>query len=210
MPGDLGDSLLNMWILAWGAEHVPRLLTGAMSWQAFWNANIFHPEPLALTFSEHLFGQTLQILPIYWLTGNVILCYNLLFISTFALSAFGTYLLVRDLTGNRRAAFVAGLVYGFLPYRIASVPHVQVMSSQWMPFALYGLNRFVTTADRVQGARRRHGRARDAELVVRLLPALLRAVRAAVRDAPHVDVGEAEGSADLDRRLAPRRRSRCC
>ena len=80
----------------------------------------------------------------YWLTGNIILCYNLLFISTFALSAFGTYLLVRDLTGDKRAAFIAGLVYGFLPYRIASVPHVQVMSSQWMPFALYGFNRFVT------------------------------------------------------------------
>ena len=145
VPGDLGDSLLNMWILAWGAEHVPKLLTLQMSWADFWNANIFHPEPLSLALSEHLFGQTLQILPIYWLTGNIILCYNLLFISTFALSAFGTYLLVRDLTGDKRAAFIAGLVYGFLPYRIASVPHVQVMSSQWMPFALWGLNRFVTT-----------------------------------------------------------------
>jgi hypothetical protein len=56
--------------------------------------------------------------------------------STFALSALGTYLLVLDLTGDKRAAFIAGLIYGFLPYRIASVPHVQVMSSQWMPFAL--------------------------------------------------------------------------
>ncbi len=145
VPGDLGDSLLNMWILGWGVEHVPMLLTGSISWTAFWNANIFHPDPLALALSEHLFGQTLQILPVYWLTGNIILCYNLLFISTFALSAFGTYLLVRDLTGDKRAAFIAGLVYGFLPYRIASVPHVQVMSSQWMPFALYGINRFIAT-----------------------------------------------------------------
>ena len=24
VPGDLGDSLLNMWILGWGAEHCPR------------------------------------------------------------------------------------------------------------------------------------------------------------------------------------------
>ena len=31
VPGDLGDSLLNMWILGWGAEHVPRLLTGSMA-----------------------------------------------------------------------------------------------------------------------------------------------------------------------------------
>jgi hypothetical protein len=145
VPGDLGDSLLNMWILAWGAEHVPQLLTGQITWAQYWNANIFHPDPLALALSEHLFGLTLQILPVYWVTGNIILCYNLLFISTFALSGFGTYLLVRDLTGDRRAAFIAGLVYGFLPYRIASVPHVQVMSSQWMPFALYGLNRWVTS-----------------------------------------------------------------
>jgi hypothetical protein len=148
VPGDLGDSLLNMWILSWGAEHVPKLLTGSIGWSQFWNANIFHPDPLALALSEHLFGQTLQILPVYWLTGNIILCYNLLFISTFALSAFGTYLLVRDLTGSTHAALIAGLVYGFLPYRIASVPHLQVMSSQWMPLALYGLNRFVTTGSR--------------------------------------------------------------
>ena len=121
-----------------------------MSWQDFWNANIFHPDPLALTFSEHLFGQSLQILPIYWMTGNIILCYNLVFLSTFALSALGTYLLVRDLlsVGTAKtvpyvqwAAFFAGLIYGFLPYRVASIPHVQVMSAQWMPFALFGLNR---------------------------------------------------------------------
>ena len=159
VPGDLGDSLLNMWILGWGTKHVPLLLTLQISWADFWNANIFHPDPLALALSEHLFGQTLQILPVYWLTGNIILCYNLLFISTFALSAFGTYLLVRDLTGDRRAGFIAGLVYGFLPYRIASVPHVQVMSSQWMPFALYGINRFIT-ADRSLPPRRAFGLTR--------------------------------------------------
>ena len=145
VPGDLGDSLLNMWILAWSADHLPRLVTGAIGWNEFWNANIFHPEPLTLALSEHLVGQALQILPVYWLTGNIILCYNLLFISTFALSAYGAYLLVRDLTGDTRAAFVAGLVYGFLPYRIASVPHLQVMSSQWMPFALWAFNRYLSS-----------------------------------------------------------------
>ena len=144
VPGDLGDSLLNMWILGWGVEHLPKVLIGQISWAEFWNANIFHPDPLALALSEHLVGMSFQVLPIYWLTGNIILCYNLLFASTFALSAFGMYLLVCDLTGDRRAAFIAGLIYGFLPYRIASVPHLQVISSQWMPFALYGLNRFVT------------------------------------------------------------------
>ena len=51
------------------------------------------------------------------LTGNPILCYNLLFLSTFVLSGLGTYLFVRELTGNPRAAFVAGLLV-----RVRAVP----------------------------------------------------------------------------------------
>jgi len=143
VPGDLGDSLLNMWILAWGAEQIPRLLTGATSWAAYWNGNIFHPDPYSLALSEHMFAQAVQVTPVYALTGNVILCYNLVFLSTFVVAAVGAYLLTRDLTGDWRAAVIAGLVFGFLPYRISQVPHVQVMSSQWMPLALWGVHRFV-------------------------------------------------------------------
>ncbi|HVG84970.1 MAG TPA: hypothetical protein VM820_10640 [Vicinamibacterales bacterium] len=143
VPGDLGDSLLNMWILAWGAEHAPRLLTGTITWAAFWNGNIFHPEPYSLAFSEHMFAQALQIAPIYALTGNIILGYNLLFLSTFVISAIGAYLLARDLTGDWRAGIIAGLVFGFLPYRISQVPHLQVLSSEWMPLALWGFHRYI-------------------------------------------------------------------
>jgi hypothetical protein len=162
VPGDLGDALLNMWIIAWGAEHVPRLLVGQISLQDYWNANIFHPEPLALSFSEHLFGQVVQILPIYHTTGNIILSYNLLFLTSFSLSGLGMFLLVRDVLrdavpadGDTRrervvlcAAFVAGLVYAFYPFRIAQVAHIQSLSSQWMPFALYGLRRYIRLGSR--------------------------------------------------------------
>ncbi|HUE86072.1 MAG TPA: hypothetical protein VMO26_08340 [Vicinamibacterales bacterium] len=153
VPGDLGDSLLNLWILGWGAENVPRLLTGQISLADYWNANIFHPEPLALSLSEHLFGQVLQILPVYWLTGNLILAYNLLFVTSFALSGVGMYLLVRDLLGEggargfNPAAFIAGLIFAFLPFRIAQVAHIQSLSAQWMPFALYGFVRYTRTGD---------------------------------------------------------------
>jgi hypothetical protein len=152
VPGDLGDSLLNMWILGWGAEHVPRLVTGQISLGDYWNANIFHPEPLALGFSEHLFGEVIQILPVYWLTNNLILCYNLLFVSSFALSGLGMFLLVRDLLGESDgpgvrqgvlAAFIAGLIFAFIPFRIAQVAHIQSLQAQWMPLALYGLRRFI-------------------------------------------------------------------
>ena len=143
IPWDLGDSLLNAWILAWDADHLLRFLSGDFSaLREFWNANIFHPEPLTLAYSEHLFAQAVQILPVYALTGNIILSYNLLFLSTFVLSGLGTFLFVRQVTGNPRAAFVAGAIYAFAPYRVPQFSHLQVISSQWMPFALYGLRRY--------------------------------------------------------------------
>ena len=143
IPWDLGDSLLNSWILAWDADHLIRLFTGDFAaLQNFWNANIFHPEQLTLAYSEHLFAQAVQILPVYALTGNIVLCYNLLFLSTFVLSGLGAFLFVREITGNPRAAFFAGVVYAFAPYRIPQFAHLQVLSSQWMPFALFGLRRY--------------------------------------------------------------------
>ena len=143
LPLDLGDPLLNCWILWWGLDHLVRFLSG--DWNAFagfWSANIFHPEPLTLAYSEHLFAQVLQALPVYALTGNIVLSYNLLFLSTFALSGLGMYLLAREVTGRPRAAFVAGLLYAFAPYRTSQFGHLQVLSSQWMPLTLYFLRRY--------------------------------------------------------------------
>jgi len=146
IPWDLGDSLLNCWILSWDADHLIRLLSGDLhAMRGFWTANIFYPEPLTLAYSEHLFAQAVQMLPLYVLTHNVILCYNVLFLSTFVLSGLGMYLFVREVTANTRAAFIAGLLYAFAPLRVPQFAHLQVLSSQWMPFALYGLRRFFDT-----------------------------------------------------------------
>jgi hypothetical protein len=136
IPGDFGDPLFTSWALSWGATHLGR---------GWWNANIFAPHPLSLAYSEHFLPQALQALPIYALTKNPILCYNLLFLSTFALSAFGMFLLGRELTGSAVAGFVAGLAFGFTPSRIANIPHLQVLSTAWMPFVLYGLHRHFAT-----------------------------------------------------------------
>ncbi|MCX6537806.1 MAG: hypothetical protein NT151_02545 [Acidobacteria bacterium] len=146
IPWDLGDSVLNCWILQWGTDHAMRFLGGDVgAFRGYFNANIFYPEPLTLAYSEHLTAQLIQVLPVYAVTGNIILCYNLLFLSTFVLSGLGAYLLVRDLTGSARAGFVAGLFYAFAPYRIGQFSHVQVLSSQWMPFALYLFRRYFET-----------------------------------------------------------------
>ena len=146
VPWDLGDPLLVMWILAWDCEQLLRILGGDLSHLAtFFNANIFYPVPLTLAYSEHLIAQAVQILPVYALTGNPILSYNILFLSTWVLSGLGMYLLVRELTGSATAAFVAGLLYAFAPYRLPQSGHLHVLSSQWMPFVLFGLRRYFSS-----------------------------------------------------------------
>src|SRR4029079_6669792 len=89
--------------------------------------------------------QALLILPVYAISRNPILCYNIIFLLTFVLSSLGMYLFVRELTRSRPAACVAGLAFGFAPYRFSTLPHVQVLSSMWMPFALLGFHRFLKT-----------------------------------------------------------------
>ncbi len=141
LPWDLGDSLLNAWILAWHFHQAGRVLHGDFgAFADWWHPNIFHPSPYGLGQSELLVAQALQGAPVYALTGNVLLTYNLLFLSSFVLSALGAFLLVRSLTRNGLAGFVAGLLYGFALYRVNQGPHLQVLSSQWFPFVLWGLH----------------------------------------------------------------------
>jgi hypothetical protein len=146
VPADFGDPLLNTWVLAWDAEHMLRAISGNPgALREYWNANIFHPHPLALAYSEHLTPQAAMILPVWALTKNPILCYNLVFMSTFLFSALGMFLFTRHLTSSTGAAFVAGLAFGFAPYRFGTMSHVQVLAAMWMPFTLLGAHRFFET-----------------------------------------------------------------
>jgi len=87
----------------------------------------------------------LQILPLYRLTVNPILAYNVALLATFTLSGLGMFLFVREITGNRAAALVAGLAYAFTPYRIGALSHLTVLSSAWMPFTLFAFRRYFNT-----------------------------------------------------------------
>jgi len=149
IAADMGDPVLNSWILLWTGGQTLAFLSGDFSaLSRFWHGNIFHPEPLTIAYSEHLVPQMVQALPVLAATNNVILAYNLLFISTFVLSGLGVFLLVRDLTGRPLAACVAGLAFAFAPYRFDQLSHLQVLSAQWMPFVLYGFRRYLDTGRR--------------------------------------------------------------
>jgi F5/8 type C domain len=136
LPHDAGDPALNTWILWWNTQTVPFSA-------AWWNAPAFYPAAGVLSFSEHLLGLTLITTPLYWLGVEPQTAYNIVFLLTFPLSGLGAYLLGYELTKRHDAAFIAGLLFGFAPYRIAHLPQIQLLASFPMPFALLGLHRYL-------------------------------------------------------------------
>jgi hypothetical protein len=136
LPNDPGDPALNTWILWWNTQAVP--LTSK-----WWNAPAFFPAPGVLSFSENLLGLSLLSAPLMWLGFDPQTAYNVVFLLTFPLSAVGAYLLVFELTRRHDAAFVAGMLFGFAPYRIAHLPQIQSLASFPMPFAVLGLHRYL-------------------------------------------------------------------
>jgi hypothetical protein len=134
-----GDPLLNTWILAWDAHQLVRDPLG------LFNANNFYPYPATLAYSENLLGIALLFTPIVLATGNPILAHNLAILSSFLLSGLGAYLLACYLTGNRRAALIAGIVFAFASYRLNGISQLQNLTIQWLPFAFLYLTRYFRT-----------------------------------------------------------------
>lgn len=136
LPSDLGDPVLNTWILWWNTQAVP--LT-----EAWWSPPVFFPVADTITFSENLLGLLPISAPVQWLTGNPILAYNVAFLLSFALSGLTAYLLCRDLTGRHDAAWIGGLVFAFAPYRFDHLSHLQLLSWYWLPVIPLALHRYV-------------------------------------------------------------------
>lgn len=129
-----GDPSLNLWALGWDlrvlSEHPAWLLNGRV-----FDANIFFPAPHTLAYSDHLLLQAIALWPIYALTGNLVLCYNLLLIGSLAAAAVAMHLLARAVTGGERAAYVAGLIFGFAPYHFTHLTHIQLQALYFLPLS---------------------------------------------------------------------------
>ena len=136
LAGDPGDPLLTAAILAWNATHVP--------WtDAWYQFPIFWPTRDALGLSEHLLGVSLIAAPLQWMSGSPVVAYNAAVLLSYPLCGVAMYLLVRRLTGNAGAAFLAGLAYAFAPYRMGHIGHIQILVSFWMPLSLLGLHAYL-------------------------------------------------------------------
>ena len=130
-----GDDLQQMASMGWvmhSLTHDPANL---------FNSNIFYPYPNTLAYSDNQLPQALMALPVYLATNNLILSFNLIVFSTFVLSGWGTFWLVRDLTGSVGAGLFAGTIFAFAPYKVAHLSQLNLLSLQWLPLVFWCLHR---------------------------------------------------------------------
>ncbi len=141
LPNDLGDPVLNTWILWWNAHAMP--LT-----RGWWDAPMFFPTRGAMAFSETLIGLSIVASPLQWIGLSPVATYNLLFLFSFPLSALAAYLLAWSLTRRLGPSIVAGLIYGYAMFRFAHLGHIQILWSWFMPLALLGLHQWMAESRR--------------------------------------------------------------
>jgi hypothetical protein len=141
---DTNDGRWSIWVVSWVAH---ALTTDPF---AIFRANIFHPHDNALAFSEGNFVGGAMAVPAWLLTHNPYAAHNFFFIAAFALSSITAYYLVRYLTGDRRAAVLAGLMFAYCPFAFARQAHSQLLLIGFLPWAMLAFHRFI---DRVSVAR---------------------------------------------------------
>ncbi len=134
VAGEWWDPLLNMWTLSWDTTtllHAPAHL---------WQGQLLYPNPLTLTYSENLLGEAIFYAPLFLITHNPVLAYNVTFYLTFLLCGVNMYIVARYYTGKPLAAFIAALIYAFAPYRLSQIDHIHVLAGEWIPLAFLCLD----------------------------------------------------------------------
>jgi hypothetical protein len=135
---DLGDPLISTTLLWWNAHTLP--LT-----DRWWNGFAFYPAGGMLAFSDHRLGESLLAAPLQWVGASPIAAYNITLLAMFPLSALAAHWLGVVLTKRHDAGAIAGLSFGFCPYRFAHLPHLELLAAFGMPAALAALHRYMET-----------------------------------------------------------------
>lgn len=129
------DPYFSMWRLAWIA-HALRVDP-----QHLFDANIFHPEPRALAYSDATIMEGAIAAPFLWAGVPPVLVYNALLLGGIAASGVAMFVLVRYLTHNVGAALVAAAIFTLAPYRIEHYMHLELQWTMWMPLAFLAAHR---------------------------------------------------------------------
>ncbi|MCU0241964.1 MAG: hypothetical protein MUF51_06025, partial [Vicinamibacteria bacterium] len=142
---DNADALAFSWAMSWVCHQIGTDPVHLLK------ANIYHPDPAPLAYGEPMLGEALLACPVYAVTKNDVVTFNVTFVLTLTLAAFTMFLLSYEVTGHLGASILAGEIFSFTTANYESAARIQIVSNQWTPLALFFLVRLF-----------KHRRLRDA------------------------------------------------
>ncbi|HEV2846010.1 MAG TPA: hypothetical protein VG477_14245, partial [Thermoanaerobaculia bacterium] len=137
VAANTGDPVFNLYVLKWSARQI------RLGLPDLWNANLFHPNPGTLTYSDHLLGPAAQLALFLEAVPNAIAGYNFLFVTSFIASALAVCWVFRRAGLSWIAAVLAGWMFAFSPFRLSQMTHIQVLIAQWVPLTLWFWDRLL-------------------------------------------------------------------
>src|SRR5216683_4552655 len=128
-----GDPYLVAWIMWWDYHAT---FTDPLN---LFHANVFFPYRYTLAFSEHCYGLSLPFFPLFFLGFRPLTVHAIAMFLGFALSGYGAFRLARTLTGSYGVAWVAGILFAFVPYRFNLMAQLVYLFSMWIPLLFEAL-----------------------------------------------------------------------
>lgn len=129
------DTNLGMWILSWGWKALTRHPT------ALFDAPFLHPARRTLAGAEHALGLQPLFGPVFGLSDNPVLAYQVTLLLCFAGSGAAMYALLRHWHAGRAGAFFGGFVWSLCPVHVMQLGEPQLAAGLWLPLALLTLDR---------------------------------------------------------------------
>jgi hypothetical protein len=136
LPGGSHDTLVHYWNGWWAQQS----LKAGQS--PYYSPNLYYPQGMSLVYHNFAWFSIITWLAMEPLVGGF-MAYDLSILINLALCGLTAFFLAYELTGNRGAAFVAGLIYQSWPFRLYQLDHPNLISTQWIPLFLLFLMRTI-------------------------------------------------------------------
>lgn len=139
---DPGDPYLIAWILWWDYHQT---FSDPLN---LFHANIFYPYRYTLAFSEHSYGIAMLFFPLFALGLRPLTVHAVAMFFGFAANGYAAFRLARTLSGSYGGAWVAGIIFAFVPYRFNMMSQLAYLFSPWVPLLFESLVLFTRARSR--------------------------------------------------------------
>ncbi len=128
------DYNIYTWVLAWDCHAIEKFI-----FNNFWATNAMYPYPYVLAFSENLTGLLPIAFPIWILSHNPILTFNLTLLILLFSTAISSYLVLRKMIKSDLPALIGSVIFSFYPYNLwnFTIGHPHMVALMLLPIITY-------------------------------------------------------------------------